>query len=449
MNDESKNIDNLFSEGLGNLNPTPPPELWEKIGAGIPTQAPVVPVLGTGRIVAIGISAAVIFGLAILWVLTGNNSPEPKQTESVQQQEMPSATKSPEIKDKETTVEKSETTESKPAVKHENTTPVKAPEAKTATNLSEKSTIALSTSVKVEKTVPVSEPILKSQPEDQASVAKSDPANTTLADLRRDFTSWLSAQPAGFNIVSATSVFNNQYKNSQKLALPKRIHIPLIGGIYAGLDMIDYGTGNRKQSNSVGLSLSTFKGPLSLETGVALNLSEDNGRYLINYNSLDSIGYYNKVVSFSPDPQNPGTIHFNTEVQDVFDSIDHSLESKTTNRYTYLQIPLIAGYQIYSNRLLTISLKAGPVFSLMLNSTEPGITFNQDGTNLQSIDNLSPARVSTNWQIAAGLGVGLHLLSRFTLMVEPTYKTYLRPVYRNYRSNPYSIGLKAGLLYRF
>jgi hypothetical protein len=223
----------------------------------------------------------------------------------------------------------------------------------------------------------------------------------------------------------------------------------LIGGAYATWDLIDYGTGDRKQSQTFGLSLSTFKGPWLIETGAAVNLSEDNGRFMINYNSYDSIGYYNKVISFSPDPQNPGTVRFNTIVEGVYDSIDHSLETSTANRYTYLQIPLTIGYHLYSNRLLTFSFRAGPIFSILLDSNEPTASYDQQGISLTSIEDLSPARVSTNWQLSASLGFGFHLSQRFTLLAEPTYKAYLRSVYQHNHSKPQSIGLKAGLLYRF
>jgi len=136
-------------------------------------------------------------------------------------------------------------------------------------------------------------------------------------------------------------------------------------------------------------------------------------------------------------------------MEGVYDSVGHKVETKTANRYTYLQIPLMAGYRIYADRLFTISLKAGPVFSVLLASDEPPVIFSREGAILQSIDNQTPVRASTNWQIAAALGAGMHITRSLTLQLEPTYRSYLRPVYQHHRNSPYSIGLKAGLLYRF
>lgn len=454
MKDERKEIDELFSDGLGNFSPAPPPDLWDRIGTGLPASgpAPETPVSGWGRLPVIGIAAAIIAGLALLWFLTGQYNPVTEKNNTTQQHEMPldesSNAVSAEID------EKGKSASAPAASNLKNTSEIhkNRPELvkKSATQQTEESEIILRQTPTVSPenraeraiTPSITNPVKVSSDESLRNVA-------TLSELRLDFTNWLDAQTANFESASATSAFSDHYIRSPKPSMPKGSGLPVIGGIYTSYDIIDYGKGFKKQSRAAGLSLTTFKGPWVFETGAALCLSDDNGRFVINYGSYDSIGYYNKVVSFSLSPDNPGTVLFNTEVQGVYDSIDHALETTTTNRYTYLQIPLMVGYHLYNNRLITISFKAGPVMSLMLGSEEPTATFNQDGANLQSIDNLSPSRVTTNWQIAVGLGVGLHLSRRFTLLAEPTYKTYLRPVYRNTRTKPQSVGIKAGLLYRF
>jgi len=58
-------------------------------------------------------------------------------------------------------------------------------------------------------------------------------------------------------------------------------------------------------------------------------------------------------------------------------------------------------------------------------------------------------RVSTDWQMSAALSLGMRLSQRFTFELQPVYKTYLRPVYQNLNTKPQSIGIRAGLLYRF
>jgi len=453
MKDERNNMDELFSEGLGDFSPAPPPELWERIEAILPAPVPVTPpilVSGSARLVTIGIAAAVISGLAVLWFL--NSNPEPTNNNTSIQQVTPtndntgipgeSVNPGGLSAKQESSDINTSTRRNKSGVKgiENEAEEASSPYRKTENeNTSNPASVAENTIPEASTTQTIgTQQFLQSEPGESIS---------PVAGLRSDFTLWLNSHHARFVAVSATSAFSNHFKTSLKPAIPKGDGIPLIGGVYASLDMIDYGNGHSRQSRSAGISLSTFKGPWIIETGAAFCLSDDNGRYMINYNSWDSLGFYNKVVSFSPQPD--GTIHFDTEVQGVYDSIDHRIETKTRNRYTYLQIPLMAGYRLYSNRLLTISLKAGPIFSVMMASDEPGATFSENGTNLQSIENLSPSRLSTDWQVAAGLGLGFYLSRRFTLLAEPTYKTYLRPVYRNHNIRPQSIGIKAGLLYRF
>jgi hypothetical protein len=446
MKDERNKMDELFREGLGDFNPAPPPNLWERIDAGIQAP-PTPPAPGSGRVLLIGTAALFFTGMVLLWWFTTKGPERSGKNENIRQTEKP-ATANTGINAQGTEADRnppSNTTKSNQYNPSENQSQAINTKKNEATN-PQKNTITESTHVKAAHEE-IRDPLENSTGVGSTSTNVNKPENASLYDLRRDFISWLSMQPAGTIPVAVS--FNNQFKTSGKPAMPRRTKIPVIGGVYASMDLIDYGNGDRKQSMAAGISLSTFKGPWLLETGLAYCLSEDNGRFMISYNSYDSIGFYNKVVSFTPDPNNPGTVKFNTEVQGVYDSIGHKLETQTNNRYSYLQIPLMAGYQLYAGRLLTIGLKAGPVFSVMLGSDEPTVTFEQDGTTLNSIDNLSPERVSTNWQVTAGLAIGMQLSPRLSLLAEPTYKYYLRPVYQNYNTKPQSFGIKAGLLYRF
>ncbi len=448
MKDERKNIDELFSEGLGNFSPPPPPEMWEKIGAGLPAVNPApATVSGSGRMLLIGIAAAVFTGIALLWYFSGNSITEMEPEVANQQNEASEIRTNPNNSTSDNTTDLSEEVSENQIITPDVVDVKNTKSVVTTINQTGKQATISKTIQKesIKNDIQTTDAILS----ESSTSTTQDEHPSSFSALRGDFYHWLEAKTVLLNNASATSAFEAKVKNSRKPTLLKHANIPLIGGIYAAWDLIDYGDNHTKQSRAIGLSLSTFKGPWLFETGAAISLSDDNGRFLINYSSLDSIGYFNKVVSFGPDPNNYGSIQFNTEIQGVFDSIDHAQEAKTANRYTYLQIPLMVGYNIYSSRLLTISLKAGPVFSMMLNSKEPGIAFSQKDANLQSIDQLNPGRVSTNWQIAAGLGIGLRLSQRLTLLAEPTYKTYLRPVYQGYKTKPQSAGIKAGLLYRF
>jgi len=452
MKDKRNKIDELFREGLGGLNQAPPPDLWKRIDASLPSipparKTPLIP----RRFLQTGASAAIIAGAFILWFILGKSNHESGQTESIPIREQSSGTTSTttghtpglypdqNVKIAESYIGSTDKND------HANEIAEKAAKASDKNHDIQPNSKAASGEIR-----PLSgaaDSTNNNYPDPGAE--KQITYQTGLAGLRLDFTNWLITMPAGQIYQGNFSSFNANLRKTPNPLRSKRGAIPLIGGVYASRDMIYYGKGHHKQSRTAGLSLSTFTGPWEFETGVAFSISDDNGKFDVNFSSFDSIGYYNKVVSFSPDPQIPGRVIFNTVMEGVYDSVGHKVETKTVNRYTYLQIPLMAGYRIYADRLFTISLKAGPVFSVLLASDEPPVTFYREGAILQSIDNQTPVRVSTNWQIAAALGAGMHISRCLTLQLEPTYRSYLRPVYQHHRNSPYSIGLKAGLLYRF
>jgi hypothetical protein len=453
MKDERNKIDELFREGLGGLNQAPPPDVWERIDVNLPSVHPAPEaLLIPGRLVKAGATAAIIAGALILWFILGKSNHESGQTESIPVQKQSSGTTSTTSGQKPGLNSDQTGTVAEPFIesthKNDRTNDIDDEKAAKASDKNHDTRLHSKTALGEIKPLSGAADLTNNNYPDSGA-EKQITYQTGLAGLRLDFTNWLITLPAGQIYQENFSSFSAGLRKTRNPLAPKRGTIPLIGGVYASRDIIYYGKGHHKQSRAAGLSLSTFKGPWEFETGVALNISDDNGKFDVNFSSFDSIGYYNKVVSFSPDPQIPGRVIFNTVMEGVYDSVGHKIEAQTVNRYSYLQIPLMAGYRIYADRLFTISLKAGPVFSVLLASDEPPVTFSREGAILQSIDNQTPVRASTNWQIAAALGAGMHISRSLTLQFEPTYRSYLRPVYQHHRSSPYSIGLKAGLLYRF
>jgi hypothetical protein len=452
MKDKRNKIDELFREGLGKLNQAPPPDLWERIDANLPSvrpapEAPLIP----GRLVKAVTAAAIIAGAFILWFILSKSNQESSQTETIPIQEQASGTTStttghtPGLYPDQNVKIAESYIGSTDKNNRANDIAEKAAKVSDINHDTQPNSKAASGEIKL----PAAAVVSKNNNYTGSGTEKQTTYHTGLAGLRLDFTNWLITLPAGQIYQENFLSFNAGLRKTRNPLAPKLGTIPLIGGVYASRDMIYYGTGHHKQSRTAGFSLSTFDGPWEFETGVAFSISDDNGKFDVNFSSFDSIGYYNKVVSFSPDPQIPGRVIFNKVMEGVYDSVGHNIEAQTVNRYSYLQIPLMAGYRIYADRLFTISLKAGPVFSVLLASDEPPVIFSREGAILQSIDNQTPVRASTNWQIAAALGAGMHITRSLTLQLEPTYRSYLRPVYQHHRSSPYSIGLKAGLLYRF
>ncbi len=98
-------------------------------------------------------------------------------------------------------------------------------------------------------------------------------------------------------------------------------------------------------------------GKFSVQTGVGLGYVFDQGDYRVNYKSKDSIGYFTSIISFIVTPGNK--IIYTTKDIAVYDSVEHVADSRAISRYTYLQIPVLLGYELFETNRFIIGIKAG------------------------------------------------------------------------------------------
>ena len=144
-----------------------------------------------------------------------------------------------------------------------------------------------------------------------------------------------------------------------------------------------------------------------LETGLGMNVSEDDGKFTIDYEQYDSIGYYYKVNSFTIDES--GQPVFNTGVEAVFDTIGYSTQETKRNTYTYLYLPLSAGVNLYQFQRFSINLQAGVIYSLMVAKNEHDAGYENENATSIDITNQTPARLSSNWLLKTSLGLQYQL----------------------------------------
>ena len=187
-----------------------------------------------------------------------------------------------------------------------------------------------------------------------------------------------------------------------------------------------------------------------LETGLGFNVSDDDGQYKIDYEQYDSIGYYYKVNSFTID-ESTGKPIFNTDLESVYDTVDYTTSESTRNTYTYLYLPLYAGVKLYEFRRLSLNLQAGIIYSIMIGQHEPEASYTNDNATRITITNENPSRISSNWIVAASVGLQYQISPSLGLNIEPMIKYYLKPVYEQ-RYDPkstFGTGLRVGLYVKF
>ena len=198
--------------------------------------------------------------------------------------------------------------------------------------------------------------------------------------------------------------------------------------------------------NNFGLEGTFHFGKFSIRTGAGLSVSKGTNELTIGYN--DFLGSYNKLDSIeftwsSPLKEYiPKYFMSNKDVWDSLMKLDHAMVVK---RNTYLQIPLIIGYDFWQTDNISIGFRVGPMMSILLVSKQLSAAYDPGTKRIVSINDISPGQVSLNWQAIAGLSASFRLTKELQFEVEPSVRYYFNSVYEKPEPSwkPWSVGIRA------
>ncbi len=226
--------------------------------------------------------------------------------------------------------------------------------------------------------------------------------------------------------------------------------INLMMGLHVTPELV-FHPGENKPSDPVwnlDLTAYYFKNDWFLQAGAGFGIANDKGTFEINYAEYDSIGYYDAVQSFNIDPVT-GTPEFITSPEALWDTVEYRQQETTSNRYTYLRLPFYWGLQLYDVKRLSVYLKAGGIYSVLLKSHEPGLDYQNDNATWIRVTNETPNRLTTNFQLSAGVALMYRMSNTFSISAEPVYNYYFNPVYRQgQQKTPWSVGLRTGIIFK-
>lgn len=180
-------------------------------------------------------------------------------------------------------------------------------------------------------------------------------------------------------------------------------------------------------------------------TGLGLSISKGYNEYQVNYNNylgsymqLDSVTFILAENNYHLAP----VIH--QSEQQVYDTAVDALPAKVYQTYLYLQVPLMLGYDVYSNEKLSFGLRAGAVFSLLLNNKSAGVNYNLGEDQFVSMDRLTPARRDMIWQLTGGVNFTIRGPKRLFVEMEPQASYYFKAMHQENEGSrqPYSVGLR-------
>lgn len=189
-----------------------------------------------------------------------------------------------------------------------------------------------------------------------------------------------------------------------------------------------------------------------LRSGLGASYTRDRGFAEIKYYVKELMGTYEDVYNVTFDSIDGVVVPtYHTKTVEVWDSIKHISISNVTNKYLYLNVPLLFSYSSGNDtKTLNWHAFAGPVFYFNAKKwiQEPAI--NDKDAEIIELHNNLPIRNNYYLQLWIGAGLNYRINDRLGLNVEPSYFYYITDVYKNKGVNsPKSgFGLRVGLQFK-
>lgn len=242
---------------------------------------------------------------------------------------------------------------------------------------------------------------------------------------------------------------NSKISIDEYIEKKRNIHIYTGASISAGImyyndtpDMFTWGT-----DLSFGYRLKDFY----IESGIGYQQVKQHGDYRIDYQTNDSVGYYQEVVSFELNPDNYTEITYNTKTTTVFDSVSHYNHTSPVYQYNYINIPLKVGYTAFNTDNVSLSVESGIIYSMLNSTVVPTLTYNIPESTIMGISNNTPDRVANNFKLHMALRATYRIHNSLSISIQPEFSKYLNSIYSNpdHKHMPYSMSIRGGLFFNF
>jgi hypothetical protein len=224
------------------------------------------------------------------------------------------------------------------------------------------------------------------------------------------------------------------------------------GAHYTPEWMFNLAESDAKFVNNFGVDAAFTFDRYSISTGIGLSITKGSNEIAIG--TEDYLGTYNQLqdITFVWDSKNYKYIPtISTTPTDVYDTAVTYTYTVVEKQYTYLQVPLILGYDFIMTDKIRFGVRSGPILSLLLNSKQLTTAFDPGKDKVIQINNITPERIQANWQIIAGLSLQYLPSRRFTLEIEPQARYYFNSVYEksDVTTKPWSAAVRAAVYVNF
>ncbi len=169
----------------------------------------------------------------------------------------------------------------------------------------------------------------------------------------------------------------------------------------------------------------------------------------MNYFGIEG-AYHRRLFSIS---SGAGVSILQGKVENAIEYMDGVPKFDTANvtmRYTYLQIPVTFGYDIWQRGILKISVCLGTSVSVLLDKKQISDDNSLEENFVTESQRITPDEIGLNWQVTGGFNLSTELTKGIYFEISPMAKYYFQSFYEKSSSakKPWSVGLRTALVFQ-
>lgn len=188
-----------------------------------------------------------------------------------------------------------------------------------------------------------------------------------------------------------------------------------------------------------------------VRSGLGLSYARDRGFARMNYVTNEYMGSYDDVYDITFDTVSGDVVPvYHTKTVEVWDTVRHISVSSVTNKYLYLQVPVLVGYQWnHATKPIDFYVYAGPAFNVKVSEWIDNPIPTANDVDIISLQNNLPRRSEFYMQLWIAAGLEYELNKNISIAAEPGFRYYTNSIYKDTDILPTTSGftLRVGLVY--
>jgi len=183
--------------------------------------------------------------------------------------------------------------------------------------------------------------------------------------------------------------------------------------------------------------------------GIGTSYQRERGFAKLDYISNDMVGTYEQVYEVTFDSIGGNVVPtYHTKTTDVWDSVRHIQVTEVTNKYVYVQTPLLFGYYKKETKF-NWYIYGGPAFNVMVSKWIDEPQEDLDLIEIVNLQNNLPERSPYYMQLWLGAGIEYKIGKQLAIAFEPNYRYYFNHVYKDdkYKTALSSFSLRIGVVF--